>query len=217
MSTRSRTRSRSRARAPKTLGSLLVALLVAGGYYLLEHGDLFASEAGTGTGEADLSALTVAPEDTGAHYDRDDWPHWTSVGDGCDARDAALQDAGRNVRVGDGCAVSGEWTSVYDGEVVSDASALDIDHWVPLAEVARSGARDWTREQREEYANDPDVLVPVTASSNRSKGDQDPATWLPDEDRCGYVDKWVQIKQRYDLTVDQAEAEAISGVLRHCR
>ncbi|WP_245901119.1 hypothetical protein [Prauserella shujinwangii] len=36
---------------------------------------------------AALPELRVAPEDTGAHYDRDDWPHWTSVGDGCDVRD----------------------------------------------------------------------------------------------------------------------------------
>ncbi|KID32436.1 HNH endonuclease family protein [Prauserella rugosa] len=221
MSTRTLTPTRPRTRPrSKALVSTLVAVLAVGGYFLLDVLDPDDSAGSAGSselGEADLSALTIAPEDTGAHYDRDDWPHWSSVGDGCDARDAALRDQGRHVRVGDGCEVTGEWTSIYDGEVVTDASDLDIDHWVPLAEVARSGARDWTEEQREAYANDPDVLVAVTASSNRSKGDQDPATWLPDEDRCGYVTKWVQIKQRYELTVDQAEAEAIRGVLSHCR
>ncbi|OLT40017.1 hypothetical protein BJF85_06690 [Saccharomonospora sp. CUA-673] len=77
-------------------------------------------------------------------------------------------------------------------------------------------ARDWTENEREAYANDPDVLVPVTASSNRSKGDQDPATWLPEQDRCGYVTTWIQIKQRYELTVDQAEHEALASVLKRC-
>ncbi|MBB3662214.1 MULTISPECIES: HNH endonuclease family protein [Prauserella salsuginis group] len=209
MSTRTRT---------KALVTAVVAVLAAGGYYLSGDLDLNGDDVGdaAATGTADLSELTVTPEDTGAHYDRDDWPHWSSVGDGCDARDAALRNQGRSIDVGDDCDISGEWTSIYDGETVTDPSELDIDHWVPLAEVARSGARDWSEQQREEYANDPDVLVPVTASSNRSKGDQDPATWLPDEDRCGYVTKWVQIKQRYELTVDRAEAEAIRGVLARC-
>ncbi|MEV6878626.1 hypothetical protein AB0M82_37025, partial [Amycolatopsis sp. NPDC051128] len=44
--------------------------------------------------------------------------------------------------------------------------------------------------ERERYANDPAVLVAVTATSNRAKGDQDPARWLPALDRCGYVARW---------------------------
>ncbi|GAA1253977.1 HNH endonuclease family protein [Prauserella halophila] len=208
MSTRTRT---------KALLVAVVAVLAVGGYYLSGGLDLDGDGGdSTATGPADLSELTVAPEDTGAPYDRDDWPHWSSVGNGCDARDAALRERGRSITVGDDCDLSGEWTSIYDGETVTDPSELDVDHWVPLAEVARSGSRDWSEQQREEYANDPDVLVPVTASSNRSKGDRDPATWLPDEDRCGYVTTWVQIKQRYELTVDKAEAEAIRDVLAGC-
>ena len=207
----------------KLITTVLTTLVVAAGAYVYTGADLPfaqsdtpASEAAPAAGGADLSELTVAPEDTGAHYDREDWPHWSSVGEGCDARDAALKAHGQGVTVGDDCAVSGEWTSIYDGETVTDASELDVDHWVPLAEVARSGARDWTETEREAYANDPDVLVPVTASSNRSKGDQDPATWLPEKDRCGYVTTWIQIKQRYELTVDQAEHEALASVLKRC-
>ncbi|WP_255375886.1 hypothetical protein [Saccharomonospora sp. CUA-673] len=58
--------------------------------------------------------------------------------------------------------------------------------------------------------------MPVTASSNRSKSDQDPATWLPEQDRCGYAARWVQIKQRYDLTVDRDEHDALAAVLKRC-
>src|SRR5690606_9167331 len=99
---------------------------------------------------------------------------------------------------------------------VTDPSELDIDHLVPLAEVERSGARDWSEAERQAYANDPDVLVAVTAASNRAKGDQDPATWLPKRDRCDYITGWVATKQRYDLTADQAEADAIRSVLARC-
>lgn len=136
-----------------------------------------------------LDELPVAPEDTGYHYDRDDWPHWSSTGGGCDTRDTVLQEQGQSVKVFDGCAVTGVWVSVYDGETVHDAKDLDIDHVVPLAEAARSGVRDWSRVDRERYANDKRFLLAVTASSNRSKGDDDPARWLPSDSsyRCAYL------------------------------
>ncbi|MGW7534712.1 HNH endonuclease family protein [Amycolatopsis sp. NPDC054798] len=165
-----------------------------------------------------LARLRVAPEDTGVHYRREDWPHWDRIGGECDAREQVLKAQGRHVTTGAHCTVTGgEWTSPYDGVTVTTPSGLDIDHMVPLAEAARSGTRGWTRAQRETYANDTAaVLVAVTAKANRSKGDQDPAKWLPARDRCGYVAHWVAVKAKYAMTVDPAEAAAIRGVLDHC-
>lgn len=174
-----------------------------------------------------LLTLPIAPEDTGAHYDRDEWPHWSEQGGGCSTRDVVLQrQAVDRPQVGVGCRVgAGRWVSAYDGVTVTDPGDLDVDHVVPLAEVARSGRivdgrrvgpRTWSREQREAYANDLAGLVAVTASSNRSKGDDDPARWLPDRDRCGYVAQWIDIKVRYDLSVDPAEHEALTAVLTSC-
>ncbi|SFK52441.1 Protein of unknown function [Amycolatopsis sacchari] len=170
-----------------------------------------------GAARGELAALAVKPEDTGAHYDRDDWPHWDTTHGACDAREDALIAQGRDVRTDARChPVSGTWVSPYDGVTVTDPGKLDIDHLVPLAEVARSGARGWSRAQREHYANDPAVLVVVTAHANRAKGDQDPAKWLPERDRCGYVAHWIEVKTRYQLTVDQAEHDALAAVLAHC-
>ncbi|WP_435121600.1 HNH endonuclease [Amycolatopsis thermoflava] len=175
---------------------------------------------------ASLAGLPIAPEDTGAHYDRDDWPHWSTVHGTCNAREQALLDQGQGVRADEQCRpITGTWVSPYDGVTVSDPSKLDNDHLVPLAEVARSGRiengrrvgpRQWSRAERERYANDPDVLVVATARANRSKGDQDPARWLPDWDRCGYAVRWVEIKTRYRLSIDQAEHDALATVLARC-
>lgn len=164
-----------------------------------------------------LDRLRVAVEDTGHHYKRSDWPHWATVSGACDARETALKTQGRKVSTGEGCKVTGgTWVSPYDGATVTTASTLDADHMVPLAEAARSGTRDWSRAQRQRYANDQAVLVIVTAKSNRSKGDSDPAKWLPAKDKCGYLARWVQVKTTYRMTVDQTERDAIAGVLRRC-
>src|SRR6266498_1358315 len=111
-----------------------------------------------------LAALQIAPEDTGAHYDRDDWlPQWARSGD-CTTRETVLRQQGQNVVVGANCApTAGQWVSSYDGVTVTDPKKLDIDHVVPLAEVTRSGPvvdgrrqrpGSWPADQRHAYAND---------------------------------------------------------------
>lgn len=55
------------------------------------------------------------------------------------------------------------------------------------------------------YANDLGAqrsLVAVTAKTNRSKAEQDSATWLPPpaDARCTYAADWVSTKLRWGLT-----------------
>ena len=113
----------------------------------------------------------------------------------------------------------GKWISSYDGVKYSDASKLDIDHLVPLAEAWRSGAWAWTDQQRMEYANDLEdewALNAVTASVNRSKGDKDISQWLPKKNVCTYLSGWVTIKAKFELTVDIAEAKVINNYYESC-
>ncbi|MGP4112239.1 HNH endonuclease family protein [Streptomyces sp. 4N509B] len=171
------------------------------------------------TARAYLAALPVATEDrTG--YDRDLFPHWSSQGDGCDTRDTVLVRDGSDVSVGDDCAVDGSWYSVYDGATWYDPQDVDIDHLVPLAEAWDSGAGAWTTDEREAFANDlaQPQLIAVTDNVNQSKGDQDPAEWLPplSDYHCVYARAWVQVKYHYGLAVDSAEQSALSGVLAGC-
>ncbi|WP_218002618.1 HNH endonuclease family protein [Nocardia brevicatena] len=93
-------------------------------------------------------------------------------------------------------------------------------HVVPLAEAWRSGANEWSPEQRERFANDLDhpQLIAVTASSNRAKGDQDPSRWLPPNPayRCAYAQMWVAVKSTWKLTLQQAEKDTLAHVLHGC-
>lgn len=51
----------------------------------------------------------------------------------------------------------------------------------------------------------------MTARSNRSKSDQDPAQWTPPlpDAHCRYVGEWTATKLRRGLTAYQAEADAL--------
>jgi hypothetical protein len=181
-----------------------------------------ASTAVSGTGVQLLARLPIAPERP-AGYDRALFVLWVDADhDGCNTRDEVLISESRTpARIGARCTVSGSWRSAYDGLTTTHASALDIDHVVPLKEAWDSGAYGWTAARRLSYANDLGdwrSLRAVSAASNRSKGDQDPAQWLPPmrSFRCTYATDWVAVKVRWGLTVDTAERAALRRILAAC-
>ena len=169
-----------------------------------------------------LNQLVVAPENR-AGYDRDAFGSgWSTQSDGCDTRDHVLRDeATRGTERG--CDVRrGVWRSRYDAKKVRNPSRLDIDHMVPLAEAWASGASAWSDQAREDFANDldyRDALVAVTASTNRSKSDRDPAEWMPPRSgsHCWYAQAWVAVKYKYNLSVDSKEKMALQRTLSRCK
>ncbi|MFE2281739.1 HNH endonuclease family protein [Streptomyces sp. NPDC059454] len=172
------------------------------------------------TARSYLSTLTVTAEDrTG--YNRDLFPHWITQSGTCNTRETVLKRDGSGVVTDSSCAsTSGSWYSPYDGATWSAASDVDIDHLVPLAEAWDSGADSWTTSRRQSFANDltrPQLLA-VTDNVNQSKGDQDPATWMPSRTayRCTYVRAWVQVKYYYGLSVDPSEKSALQNHLASC-
>lgn len=171
--------------------------------------------------QTSLNGLTVAAKGPMTGYSRDQFPTWATVSGTCNARETVLKRDGSNVVVGSDCnPTSGSWTSAYDGVTIADSSKVDIDHMVPLAEAWRSGAADWTKDDRTKFANDltrPQLLA-VSASSNRSKGDQTPATWMPTQTsfRCDYTKAWIAVKSYWKLSVDTAEKNALQKELNAC-
>lgn len=155
-------------------------------------------------------------------YDRARFKLWMdSDKNGCDTRaEVLIAEAIVKPKKAAKCKLTGgKWLSSYDGVKYTDASKLDIDHLVPLAEAWRSGAWAWTDQQRMEFANnleDEWALNAVTASVNRSKGDKDISKWLPKKSVCTYLVGWVSIKARFELTVDISEAKVINKYYESC-
>jgi hypothetical protein len=162
-----------------------------------------------------LSAAPQIAQDKDTGYDRSLFKHWIDENkNGCDTRaEVLISEAVVKPKVDKKCKITGgKWISAYDGKSVTNASQLDVDHLVPLAEAWRSGAWAWTAKQRQDYANDltdKRALIAVTLTTNRSKSDKDFSDWVPKIDPCGYVQNWIAIKVRYSLTYDLKEAKAL--------
>jgi hypothetical protein len=213
---------------------LILALVVACSYIGLRTPDEVVGHSGTSrvgspaeASEA-LEKLKVMSPGSMAGYSREKFPHWSKALDfgwnppqaSCNVREAALIRDGEDVKVGSGCKViSGTWLDPYTGKTYTKASDIDTDHVVPLANAWRSGASSWDNEQRERYANDPDVLLSVEDKANQSKGDKGPEAWKPPNkaEWCDYAVRWTQIKTKYDLSVNEQEKAALEQMLATCR
>jgi hypothetical protein len=162
---------------------------------------------------------------TNLPYDRNFYRHWIDADRDCqDARQEVLITEslvpvkldGRGCRV-----VSGRWYDSYTGRTITNPRQLDIDHMVPLAEAHRSGASKWNASKKEKFANDlshPDSLIAVSAGENRSKGDKDPADWMPSNKafHCQYVAAWVTVKTNWGLKMDKREFSAVQRIQKSC-
>jgi hypothetical protein len=166
-----------------------------------------------------IERLPVREEPVREGYDREAFEHWVDDdGDGCNTRCEVLEQERRFDLPG---LVSGGWWSAYDGYSTDDPGELDIDHLVPLAEAFDSGADTWDAARRRAFANDvdePAALIALTAATNRSKSDQDPADWQPPnrDHWCTYVFDWVTVKYRWGLSVDPDERTALVNMAAGC-
>jgi hypothetical protein len=211
--------------------TLLVALALGAVEFLSsEEGAVGSDTSRTGSpteATATLGELEVASPGSMSGYSRERFRHWSNASDfgwdppqaSCDAREAALVRDGENVEVGSGCKVtSGSWYDPYTDQTYSDPQDLDIDHVVPLANAWRSGASTWNDDQRQRYANDPDVLLSVEDNANQEKGDKGPEAWKPpnEDEWCDYAERWISIKAKYDLSVNEQEEEELEQMLGTC-
>ena len=164
----------------------------------------------------------VVAEDKTTGYKRSAFKHWIDADrNRCNTRaEVLIEEAIVKPKIGPKCKLTGgKWLSAFDGKTITNASQLDVDHMVPLAEAWRSGAWKWTAAQRQVFANDlenSEALIAVTRSTNRSKGDKDPSLWMPAKNQCIYIQNWISVKIKYSLTADPQEAEKLNSLVSTC-
>lgn len=176
-----------------------------------------------------LSQLTVRSEDYTVPYNRDDYGYpddalengWTlpptvPQPEECESDQAALIRDGRGERVTtDDCAIlGGRRIDPYTGQTLG-LGGLQVDHLVPLAEAHYSGASRFPATRKVRFGNAPEELLSVKASENLSKSASDPAEYKPPRRayHCTYATKWINVKSKWKLSVDEAERSALREML----
>ena len=159
-------------------------------------------------------------------YDRGTWRHWTDEDSDCQNARQEVLIAESSVAVtfqsDEQCRVAtGLWLGPYTGTEVDDPGSLDVDHMVPLENAHRSGGWNWSPERKREFANYlgyENHLIATTARANRSKGSKGPEEWRPplEDYWCQYAVDWVTIKNKWGLTVTEAEYVSLSEMLATC-
>lgn len=162
---------------------------------------------------AKVSAQAVAEEIHADTYERRLYRHWVDLdGDGLDTRQEVLKaESLIDTLIVAGKIRSGLWVCKYTGAIIRRPHTMDADHIVPLKEAHRSGAHAWGAERRKAFANDMENLIAVCAGPNRSKGDKDPASWMPPNRAywCAYLARWVAVKVKWGLALDPEEYRAV--------
>lgn len=198
------------------------------GYYLGDGGSPGqpSPRASPTSGSAALQGLVIADKNTAATYNRDDWQAWIDADGDCqDTRAEVLISESTEpttFTTAASCVVAtGRWVDPYSGSTWTQASDVDIDHLVPLANANASGGYAWDTARKTAYANDlanPEQLVAVEDNLNQAKGDSGPEAWKPPLQSywCTYASSWAQIKKRWSLTVTQPEYDALAQMLTTC-
>lgn len=145
---------------------------------------------------------------------------------GCDTRNDLAKLRFDQVKIKPGtndCVVaSGQLEDPYSGTTIPYASGegsdTHLEHVVALGDAWRTGAQQFTEQQRENLANDPLNLLMVKGSLNMAKGDANIATWQPPNKafRCDYAARQIAVKAKYDLWIVEAEKQTLATVLETC-
>ena len=181
----------------------------------------------TTTVPVDYPQLTIAEVSNSIpEYNREDWNHWIDENGDCQntRHEVLIEESQESVTYTSSsyCSVStGKWYGFYTGQYYYNASELDIDHFIPLKNAHQSGGHSWSSAKKEEFANsrvDPDNLIAVNLSANRSKGAKGPDEWKPSNTEywCQYAYDWIRIKDYWSLTATQAEWNALVSMIDTC-
>ena len=112
--------------------------------------------------------------------------------------------------------VVGAFFSPYDNGIYK-YSEVDLEHRVARHQAHVSGLCAAPPQHRSKFASDVRNITWATPEINRvEKGDKDAAGWTPDLNKCHFAGKIGETKCNWQLTVDQAEADALEAILSKC-
>ena len=96
-------------------------------------------------------------------------------------------------------------------------SETDIEHIVARSEAHDSGLCAASPECKRQFAGDVRNLTLSAPHLNRNlKVAKDAADWRPNENRCWFAWRVIDVRRTYNLTIDRREADALDAILAAC-
>ena len=149
-------------------------------------------------GQQTYRGVRVGPEVRCAPYDRDDYSYPQSV-------ESQI------------IAGIGKIYGPYTGQCFATARETDIEHIVPLSEAHDSGLCSASAATKARFARDVINLTLASPQVNRyEKGAKDAAEWQPRRNACWFVNRTLEVRRKYGLSIDRREAVAIERRLAGC-
>ena len=111
----------------------------------------------------------------------------------------------------------GDIFSPYTGRCFDDTSETDIEHIVARSEAHDSGLCAADTATRRRFAADLANLTLASPEVNRHrKGAKDASDWLPEQNRCWFAARIVDVRLKYGLTIDEREVAVLEPLLAAC-
>ncbi len=105
----------------------------------------------------------------------------------------------------------------YTGTCFDSPGETDIEHVVARSEAHDSGLCGASRATRRAFARDRLNLTLASPTVNRHrKSAKDVAQWQPPRNACWYANRTIEVRRKYGLTIDPAEATAVEAILSRC-
>ena len=145
-----------------------------------------------------LAGLTVTAENRCSKYDRSDYSYPQSV------------------RWQIVASMDGRIYAPYEYRTFASIEQTQISRIVAPSEAHDSGLCRKSGSVKQRFARDLDNLTLASPKENRSKSRRDAAEWRPRHNACWFADRVVAVKAKYGLTVDRAEFNTLSSILKGC-
>ena len=114
-------------------------------------------------------------------------------------------------------AALGQVYGPYTGRRFAGTGETDIEHMVATSEAHDSGLCAAPASVRAGFASDLLNLTLAGRSVNRyRKSAKDVAEWIPARNACWFVARTLEVRRKYGLTINRAEAAAAEAVLDDC-
>ena len=107
--------------------------------------------------------------------------------------------------------------SPYTGQCFEGRSETDIEHIVARSEAHDSGLCSGTSDTKAAFATDLLNLTLASPELNRyEKSGLDVAEWQPEKNVCWFAQRTIDVRRKYNLTIDQREANTVEEILSGC-